>query len=155
MEPLRPFEIDISENARFSFFTSMTWPGDGPSCGMLMPGARSHRTTSRSGCGYGSGLSRSALTTLNTAVFAPIPIASDATITVVRPAVRLKVRSAYRMSCRKSVMATLDARVNLTKSTYRVADVGVEPNQSLEANAIGPPRDMPHTPDPRPETALR
>jgi hypothetical protein len=33
-------------------------------------------------------------TTLNIAVFAPMPMASDATITRVEPALRLKVRSA-------------------------------------------------------------
>src|SRR5215471_7758328 len=79
---------------------------------MLMPGDRSHSTVSRSGSGYGRGLSRSALTTLKTAVFAPIPIASDATITTVRPAVRLNVRRAYRRSCRKSVIARLGAGIN-------------------------------------------
>ena len=96
--------MESSENDRFSFLTSMNCPGDGQSCGMLMPGDRSHNTVNRSGSGYGSGLSKSALTTLKTAVFAPIPIASDATTTKVRPALRLNVRRAYRMSCRKSVM---------------------------------------------------
>ena len=53
----------------------MYCPGDGQSCGMLMPGDRSHRTASRSGSGYGSGFSSSALTTLKIAVLAPMPIA--------------------------------------------------------------------------------
>ena len=81
--PLRPWEIDISSNDRFSFWMSMYWPGDGQSCGMLIPGDRSHRIARRSGSGYGSGLSRSALTTLKIAVLAPMPIASEATITKV------------------------------------------------------------------------
>src|SRR5262249_42621577 len=107
-----------SANDRFSFLTSMNCPGDGQSCGMLMPGDRSHNTASLSGSGYGSGLSRSALTTLKTAVLAPIPIASDATITTVRPAVRLNVRRAYRRSCRKSVIARLMIGVNFVDTTY-------------------------------------
>ena len=45
----------------------MYCPGDGQSCGMLMPGDRSHSTASRSGSGYGSGFSSSALTTLKIA----------------------------------------------------------------------------------------
>jgi hypothetical protein len=61
----------------------MYWPGDGQSCGMLMPGDRSHSTTSRSGSGHGSGFSSSALTTLKIAVLAPMPIASDTTMTEV------------------------------------------------------------------------
>ena len=64
----------------------MNWPGEGQSCGMLIPGDRSHNTANRSGSGYGSGFSKSALTTLKTAVFAPMPIASDATMTTVRTA---------------------------------------------------------------------
>ena len=59
----------------------MYCPGDGQSCGMLMPGDRSHSTASRSGSGYGSGLSSSALTTLKMAVLAPMPMASETTIT--------------------------------------------------------------------------
>src|SRR5438067_1988005 len=34
------------------------------------------------------------------------------------PAVRLKVRRAYRMSCRKSVIAQVDVWVSVTDSTY-------------------------------------
>ena len=84
----------MPSNERFSFPMSMYCPGDGQSWGMLMPGDRSHSTARRSGSGYGSGLSISALTTLKTAVLAPMPIASDATITNVRPALRLRVRTA-------------------------------------------------------------
>jgi hypothetical protein len=68
---------------------------------MLMPGERSHRTTSRSGSGYGSGFRRSAFTTLKIAVLAPMPMASEATITSVNAGLRFKVRSAYRKSCMK------------------------------------------------------
>src|SRR5262245_29151432 len=82
----------------------MYCPGDGQSWGMLMPGDRSHRTARRSGSGYGRGFSSSALTTLKIAVLAPIPIARDATITNVTPGVRLKVRRAYRRSCRNAAM---------------------------------------------------
>ena len=52
----------------------MYCPGDGQSCGMLMPGDRSHSTARRSGSGYGSGFSSSALTTLKIAVLAPMPM---------------------------------------------------------------------------------
>ena len=48
--------MDISSNDWFSVRMSMNWPGDGQSCGMLMPGDRSQSTASRSGSGYGSGL---------------------------------------------------------------------------------------------------
>jgi hypothetical protein len=92
--PTRPREIDIEANERFSLPMSMYCPGDGQSCGMLIPGERSHSTARRSGSGYGSGRNISALTTLKTAVLAPIPIASDATMTKVSPALRLRVRTA-------------------------------------------------------------
>ena len=69
-------------------------PGDGQSCGMLIPGDRSHSTASRSGSGYGSGFSSSALTTLKIALLAPMPIASDATITSVSAQLRRSVRLA-------------------------------------------------------------
>jgi hypothetical protein len=92
-------------------------------------------------------LSKSALTTLKTAVFAPIPIASDATITRVRPSVRLNVRSAYRMSCRKSVIARSMSWVGFTDSTYgeareaqRVGDswLQLQPDADLNgSNGLG------------------
>ena len=65
-----------------------TLNGEGQSCGMLMPGDRSHSTASRSGSGYRSGLSSSALTTLKMAVLAPMAITSD------NAAVRRSVRMA-------------------------------------------------------------
>ena len=73
---------------------SMYWPGDGQSCGMLMPGERSQSTASRSGSGYGSGFSSSALTTLKIAVLAPMPIASEATMTSVSAQLLRSVRRA-------------------------------------------------------------
>ena len=60
-------------------------PGDGQSCGILMPGFLIQMTARRSGSGYGSGLMSSALMTLNMAVLAPMPTASDATMTNVKP----------------------------------------------------------------------
>ena len=72
----------------------MYCPGDGQSSGMLIPGDRSHSTASRSGSGYGSGFSSSALTTLKIAVLAPMPIASDATMTNVDAGVRRIIRNA-------------------------------------------------------------
>src|SRR5262245_2552662 len=134
--PVRPCEMESSANDRFSFLTSMYCPGDGQSCGMLMPGDRSHNTVSRSGSGYGRGLSKSALTTLKTAVFAPIPIASDATITPVRPAVRLKVRRAYRRSCRKSVIAaSMQESPSSTQHTAEPHDARHRNAQILEERA--------------------
>jgi hypothetical protein len=61
---------------------------------VLIPGDRSHSTTRRSGSGYGKGFSNRPLTTLNTALLAPMPIASEATMTAVRPALRRSVRMA-------------------------------------------------------------
>src|SRR5262245_28720437 len=71
---------------------------------MLIPGDRSHNTARRSGSGYGSGFNSSALTMLKMAVFAPMPMPSDAVITNVAPAWRRQERSAYRRSCRKVSM---------------------------------------------------
>ena len=59
-----------------------------------MPGERSHSTASRSGSGYGSGSSNSALTTLKIALLAPMPMASEPTITAERAALRRSVRAA-------------------------------------------------------------
>src|SRR5262249_29168697 len=73
-------------------------PGEGQSCGMFTPGERNHRTAKRSGSGYGSGRSSRAFTTLKIAVFAPIPMASETTITAVRAGVFTRVRTAYRIS---------------------------------------------------------
>lgn len=53
----------------------MYWPGDGQSCGMLMPGDRNQSTAISLACGYGIGFNSSAFTTLKIAEFAPIPIA--------------------------------------------------------------------------------
>src|SRR5688500_2809587 len=58
--------------------------------------------TRRPGSGYGRGLRSTALTTLNTVVFAPMPSASDATATKVKPGDRRRSRSAYRTSWRPS-----------------------------------------------------
>jgi len=65
---------------------------------MLMPGDLSHNTARRSGSGYGSGLSRRALTTLKMAVLAPIPMANEAMITAVVIEPLFRVRRAYRRS---------------------------------------------------------
>ena len=46
----------------------MYWPGDGQSCGMLMPGDRSQSAARRSGSGYGSGRSNTPSTALNIVV---------------------------------------------------------------------------------------
>src|SRR6266540_1977746 len=48
-------------------------------------GLRSHSVTSRSGSGYGSGLSNTPLMMLKIAVFAPMPSASVSTATAVKP----------------------------------------------------------------------
>jgi hypothetical protein len=69
-------------------------PGEGQSCGILMPGFLIQMTASRSGSGYGSGLSSSALMTLNMAVLAPMPRASDTTMTNVKPGEPRMARSA-------------------------------------------------------------
>ena len=50
--------------------------------------------TSRSGSAYGSGRSKTAFMTLKIAAVAPSPTASVSKVTIVRPGVRLKPRSA-------------------------------------------------------------
>src|SRR5215469_5722840 len=54
--------------------------------------------TSRSGWWNGSGLSSTALTTLNIAVVTPMPSAIVTTATVANPGLLLSLRSAYRKS---------------------------------------------------------
>ena len=68
----------------------------------LGAGARSTIRTSRSESRYGSGSSNTALTTLNTAVAAPMPSASVSTAARVKPGVRIKPRRAYGTSPRRS-----------------------------------------------------
>jgi hypothetical protein len=53
---------------------------------------------SRSGSAYGSGRNSTAFTTLKIAAVAPRPMASVSTVMIVSPGVRLKPRSAYRVS---------------------------------------------------------
>ncbi len=62
-------------------------------------GMYSHTTTSRSGSANGNGRSSTPFTTLNTALVAPIPIASVATAVSVNTGVFPSVRTAYRTSC--------------------------------------------------------
>ncbi|MBV8812760.1 MAG: hypothetical protein JO033_29155 [Acidobacteriaceae bacterium] len=50
---------------------------------MPIPGEWSQMTASRSGCGYGSGRSSRAFTTLKIALLAPIPIAREIIIAAV------------------------------------------------------------------------
>src|SRR5690348_7587544 len=50
-----------------------------------LPDQSARNCTSWPGSGYGSGLSRTALTTLKMAVFAPMPSASVSTATAVKP----------------------------------------------------------------------
>src|SRR5262245_3927489 len=65
---------------------------------MPMPGERFQRMTRRSGFGYGSGRSRSALATVKTAALAPTPIASESITDAVKPRLRRRPRRAWRMS---------------------------------------------------------
>src|SRR6478672_4815780 len=62
------------------------------------PGASCRTATSRSGCGYGNGFSSTPSTTLNTAVVAPIPIASVSSATSVNSGLRRRPRTAWRAS---------------------------------------------------------
>src|SRR5262249_53271585 len=55
--------------------------------------------TSRSGFLNGSGRSRTALTTLKIAVFAPMPRLKVITATTVKPGLLRNMRAAYRKSC--------------------------------------------------------
>src|SRR5436309_3939 len=57
----------------------------------------------RSLCGYGSGRSITASTTLKIAVVAPMPSASVRTTTVVKPGFLRTERAAYRRSCQIAV----------------------------------------------------
>jgi hypothetical protein len=56
--------------------------------------ASCHTATSRSALGYGSGFSSTLLTTLKTAVLAPMPIASVISATPVNVGLRRRARSA-------------------------------------------------------------
>ena len=69
---------------------------------MLTPGAVCHRPTSRSGSANGSGLRRTAFTTLKIAVLAPIPNASVINVASVNTGVRARRRAACRRSRIKS-----------------------------------------------------
>ncbi len=59
--------------------------------------------TIRSAPGYGNGLRSTALTTLNTAVLAPIPSAMTAMASSAKPRLRRSARPAYRRSPKKSL----------------------------------------------------
>ena len=63
-------------------------------------------------------MSKSALTTLKTAVFAPMPIASDATMTTVRPARSLERAKGVSEVLQKIGHGPLDAGVDFADSTY-------------------------------------
>jgi hypothetical protein len=67
----------------FCFFQSKKFPGDVRT--RPCPGAVCQSASKRSGSRYGSGLSKTAFTTLNIAVFAPIPSASVSTAIAVTP----------------------------------------------------------------------
>ena len=54
--------------------------------------------SSRSGSGYGSGRNSTPLTTLKTAVFAPMPSASVRTVMIAKPGCLQSDRIAYRKS---------------------------------------------------------
>ena len=73
---------------------SKYWAVENQSSAMPRPGERFQRITSRSGSGYGSGRSRSALATLKTAAFTPMPSASDSTTDSAKPGLRARPRSA-------------------------------------------------------------
>src|SRR5579883_1008229 len=61
----------------------------------------------RSGSGYGSGCKRTLLTTVKMAVFAPMPRASAATATVVKPGFARSILAAYRRSATSVSMERL------------------------------------------------
>src|SRR6185437_3655271 len=63
----------------------------------------SSTSTTRSGSGYGSGCSSMLLTTLNTAVVAPMPSAKVRIVMTVQLLFRARVRSAKLRSCRRSL----------------------------------------------------
>jgi hypothetical protein len=62
------------------------------------PGRFCHTNATRSGSGNGKGARINPCTTLNIAVFAPIPSASVSTATVVKPRSRARVRKLNRRS---------------------------------------------------------
>src|SRR4051812_31866611 len=95
----------------------------------------SQSATSRSGSGYASGRSNVALTMLNMVVFAPMPRASVATATAMKPGLRLHIRTAYRTSLRKVRITpgpeqgvcrkwTSDYRLQTTDYRLQTTDVG-------------------------------
>ncbi|OLC50041.1 MAG: hypothetical protein AUH43_06055 [Acidobacteria bacterium 13_1_40CM_65_14] len=80
----------------------MIFGGDTPEEGLTRPRQVFINITIRSGFGYGNGRNSTALTTENTAVFAPTPNASVTMIAAANPGLRLNVRETYRMSCATS-----------------------------------------------------
>jgi hypothetical protein len=65
----------------------------------------SHSRTMRSGDGYGSGLSSTPWTTVNMAVFAPMPSASVRIASAAKPGRLMSIRSAWRRSCVMAVVS--------------------------------------------------
>ena len=64
----------------------------------------------RSGCGYGSGCSRTASTTVKIAVLAPMPMASAASAIAVNPRFRRIVRRAYFRSAMTLSIRNVDEK---------------------------------------------
>jgi hypothetical protein len=84
------------------------------------PSPLDHTSTSRSDCGYGSGRSKTASTTLKIAVLAPMPNASVSTVTTANPGLRNSVRIAKRRSL--SMRGTSDGRVEAARHVRAASD---------------------------------
>ena len=67
---------------------------DAGDCGLAIRGSSDHTIASRSGFRYGNGCQATCCSTLNSAVVAPIPIASESTAASANPGVRASVRDA-------------------------------------------------------------
>ncbi|PYR05040.1 MAG: hypothetical protein DMF99_29790 [Acidobacteria bacterium] len=78
---------------------SATFAGAATVCVQPLRGFVSEISIRRSGCVYGSGRSRTARTTVNIEVTAPMPTASVRMTTKVNPGFLRNVRSAYLTSC--------------------------------------------------------
>ena len=82
-------------------------------------GSRSTIRTSRSLSGYGSGRSSTALTTLKTAVVAPMPSASVMTAAAAKPGLRTRPRAAYETSRRtSSIQKNMALRICVSYITH-------------------------------------
>src|SRR2546423_9287058 len=99
-----------------------------------LPGWPARNCTSWPDSGYGSGLSRTALTTVKMAVFAPMPSASVSTATAVKPGFFSNWRKAnfksFMVRCQESVVRCLF----IPHSEFRIRSLALENDEIRMTN---------------------